>query len=146
MSDDLTRRLEQRRLELARNDENRARQAAAFAKLSTTGQGTVQFEDAIDFGCTFIEEPFIQYGSYVDLDDLRNTLNLDDNDDVAIPVVSGSVVEWDMSDDFYTGAWVAVTVTFPSQYAIDPTLDVAVDHHFKFEAIAMKSVNVSGLV
>lgn len=144
---DLTKQLELRRLELARNDQNRARQAAAFAKLTSTGQGTVEYEDSVDFGCSFIEEPFVQYGSYIDLDELRNTLDIDDGDDVPIPVVSGSVVDWDMAGDrYYTGAWVGITVAFPSGLAIDAAAAVSVTHYFKFEGIAMKSVNVSGLV
>lgn len=138
--------LERRRGEVERHKENTARLAFFFQRLRTTGQGTVEFEDRIDFGMTFIEEPFMAYGSYVDLDDLGTLLDVSEGETPPMPLCSGSVTQWDQDDrDFYVGAWVSVVVSFPTISNIEVTVPVdlqpVVEHHFSFSAIAIKDVN-----
>lgn len=136
MSDELDRA----RAELARHRENSARLALAFARFETTGQGTLQFEERVDFGLTFIEEPFITYGCQIDMDDLADQLDLDEDETPTLPQATGYVTEWDTDDrGFYTGAWVAATVYDPTG-KIPTSVDIAIDHHFSFQAVGMKDI------
>ena len=58
-----------------------------------------------------------------------------------LPMTSGYVVDWQMDGErLYTGCWVAVGVTFPLYYGVSTELAVNVEHHFKFEGIALKRV------
>lgn len=148
-----------------RTRENSARLAKVFSRFRTTGQGSVVFERRCDFGLTFIEEPFMSYGSMVDEDELADKLDMDSgaNDQTPLPMCSGSVLEWDVDErGFYIGAWVGARVYFPKEitFVIDPvteaqvayssippnlpevpvTLDVEVVHMFSFEAVALKDV------
>lgn len=124
-----------------RNRENASRLAMANAVFTTTGIGSVQYEDRVPFGLSFIEEPIVSYGSGTDVDDLADLLNLDDTDDVPMPITSGLVVNWDQDEnDWYIGAWVAVRVWFPD--SIDASIAIQVEHHFTFQGIATKSIPV----
>ncbi len=132
--------LEQRRADIARHRENRARHAQMMAKFETVGQGGKEFEDRIDFGLTFIEEPHMGYGSALDLDELADLLDLEPGADPPLPLCSGMVTEWDRDDrDFYVGAWVAVRVYFPETVAVD---ELRMSHYFSFQATAIKDVPV----
>ena len=142
--------LEDRRADIERNRENGARLAQAFAKFESIGQGVVEFAEVVDFGLTFIEEPYITYGSQLDMDDLGELLDIPGGATPPLPLVSGYVTEWDQDErGFYVGAWVAARVYFPSQVAVEGEstmtpvpLDtlVVIDHHFTFTAIAIKDV------
>jgi hypothetical protein len=129
----------QRRADIvARHRENRGRMASCSVTVVTTGTGVVEFEDPIDFGMIFVEEPRVHYGSMVDSDDLRNAASLTDADDLPLPVLSGSVVSWDIDDNgHYAGAWVAVHI-----YSLSLIPDMSVTHHFNFAGIGLKQFPV----
>lgn len=134
--------LERRRGEIERHRENSARLAQVFQRFETTGQGSVEFEERVDFGLTFIEEPYMNYGAQVDIEALQDLLGLAPEVQPSLPLSSGMVTAWDQDDrDFYTGAWVAVTVFFPD-ILVPPDTPVYMSHHFTFTAIAMKDVPV----
>jgi hypothetical protein len=110
---------------------------ASRPPVTPTGSGVVEFEDPIEFGVLFIEEPRVHYGSYCNADDLRNAADLLPNDPLPLPTMSGSVTEWDQDEnDHYVGCWVAVSVYHPT-LLID---SLAVTHHFNFHGIALKVV------
>ena len=124
-----------------RDRENGARLAKSFAVFRTTGQGSHQYEERVDFGLTFIEKPVVAYGSFCDIDDLADVQNLEDADETPLPVTSGFVVNWDRDErDFYIGCWVAVRVNFPTIDEVDPEAMPEMEHHFTFSAIGMKDV------
>jgi hypothetical protein len=128
--------LQQRHDIVARHRENRGRMASVSATFDTAGAGVVEFEDAIDFGVTFIDQPRIHYGSYCDAQDLRDAAGLIDGDPLPLPTCSGSAVGWDQDEnDHYIGAWVAVKVL--SDTLID---GLPVTHHFDFTGIALKVI------
>ena len=137
-----------RQNELARHAENSARLAQVHAKFRTVGQGTLTFEDRIEFGLTFVEEPFVYFGSSMDQDEFAEMLELDSDipeDEVPIPLCSGVVTRWDRDErDFYVGAWVGIRVHFPSDSAVfvDYNLLMVMEHYFTFSGIAMKDVPV----
>lgn len=132
--------LEDQRAELARHRENTARLALAFARFETTGQGTIEFEERVDFGLTYIEEPFISYGCQIDMDNLADALGLDDGATPPLPQSTGFVTEWDIDDrGFYTGAWVAASIFDPT-LQIPTDVDLVIDHHFSFQAIGLKDI------
>lgn len=135
--------LEDRRAEVERHQENSARIAEAFGRFRSTGQGSIEYPERIDFGLTFIEEPYMSYGSYIDLDDLDDKLENEAGTTVPpLPVCSGFVTEWDRDDrGFYVGAWVAARVWFPYEANVRPDLEVEIFHHFSFKAVAMKDVD-----
>lgn len=125
--------LTQQHAKQARDAENHARTAAAFAVLRTRGAGGVQFPDVVDFGCTYVERPFVQYGAVVDQDALELSLP---GSQMQFPSLSGYVTEWEMDGNLYTGAYVAVNVFM--QFGGPAVLDV--EHHFRFEGVALKRV------
>lgn len=130
--------LEDRRADIERHRENSARQAQAFAKFESIGVGSMEYEERVDFGLTFIEEPFVAFSSALDLDDVAEVLDLNPEVQTPIPLVSGMVTEWDRDDrDFYVGAWVAVQVYFLGGEDVG---ELAMTHYFTFQAIAMKDV------
>lgn len=133
--------LDRRREREQQTRENSARLAQAYAVFRTTGQGTQQWSERVDFGLTFIEKPVISYASSVDIDELADLMGLEDTLSVPLPTCAGFVVTWDQDErDFYTGCWVAVRVAFPSLDFVDPTLMPEVEHHFTFAAIGMKDI------
>lgn len=133
----------QYRAEVERHRENKPRLANAYARFMTTGQGSIEFEKRIDFGLTFIERPYVAYGTQIDLDDLDDLLGKEseDNGVPALPMCSGLVTEWDQDErDFYVGCWVACRVWFPPDPPVPADIPVEVYHDFTFQAIAMKDV------
>lgn len=135
--------LDARRERQLNDKENSARLAHAFSSFTTNGQGTIQYEHRVDFGLTFVEEPAVSYGSYVDIDELAELLGIEDSDDAKLPLVSGFVSAWDQDErDFFTGCWVSVRVWFPPEDAVPFDAAPAVDHHFTFAAVGMKDVPV----
>lgn len=141
---------EYRRQELDRHRENAARTAMAYADFETTGQGSVEFARRVDFGLTFIEMPYVSYGSILDVDawenDLEAAYGVDFSEgtqsSVPLPIVSGFVTQWDRDDrDFYIGCWCAVRVYIPQdEWEIGPDLNPTIEHHFTFVATAMKDI------
>lgn len=138
----LERDLHQREKDLQRDKANQGGPAAAFALVHTTGNGPIAFAKRIDFGLTFIEEPFPQYGAMIDLDDVSDAGFA--GDPPAMPQSTGYVTDWDQDDHGnYTGCWVAVMVTYP------PTDDdspgdgpaIAIRHYFTFQAVAIKDLS-----
>lgn len=128
------------RAELERHRQNGARLAVAQANFETTGQGTLEFEERVDFGLTFIDKPFPAYCAEIDLDDLGDQLGLEPGDTPPLPVVSGFVTDWDTDDrGFYTGCWVAASVVDPTAQ-IGPDVSIIIDHYFTFQAVAIKDV------
>ena len=136
-----------RRREASLNDrENSARLAQAYCVFVTTGQGSIQYEERVDFGLTFIEQPVVAYGSYFDLDELANELDVEDTDTVPLPSLTGLVLEWDQDDrGFYVGCWVGARVYFAPDAGVGMAVVPAeatpeIKHHFTFSAIAMKDI------
>lgn len=135
--------LETRAGEYARHRENKARLAQVFGKYRTTGQGTIELEERIEFGLTFIEEPFLQYGTYANLDAIADLLDLEPGVTPPMPLCSGYVTAWDFDDkDLYIGAWVAVTVYFPpiGETTVPPELQPEIEHYFTFSGVGMKDI------
>jgi hypothetical protein len=132
-----------------RNRENKARLAQVFAHTNTTGQGTFTFPDTIEFGLTFIEEPNMMYGCFIDQDAWEDQLEHDEeaDDTLALPSTSGFVCDWIQDEKgFHIGAAVGVCVWFPvyDPLATEPIVPIdsqpAIKHYFTFAGIAMKDV------
>ena len=135
--------LEIRAGEVDRHKENKARLAQVFGKYRTTGQGSIELDARVDFGLTFIEEPFMHYGTYLNIDALADLLNLDPGVTPPLPICSGHVTAWDYDDkDLYIGAWVAVSVYFPptSETTVPPELQPEIEHYFTFSGVGMKDI------
>jgi hypothetical protein len=134
--------LENRRGELERHQENSGRIAEAFARFTSTGQGSIEFGDRVEFDVTFVEEPFMSYGAYIDLDKLDDLLGNEPGSlTPEMPITSGFVTDWDRDDrGFYVGAWVGVRVWFPYEANTWPDIEVEMVHHYTFKAIAIKDV------
>lgn len=121
--------------------ENTARLASAYASYKSTGQGSVEFGKRADFGLTFIERPYVSYCSVVDLDELGDLMGVPGGEDVPMPLVTGFVTEWDTDDrGFYVGAWCGVRVWYPPTDLVPYSVDVELQHHFTFQAIALKDI------
>lgn len=134
----LFRDTERARMAQARNEANKARSAAAYCKVSSTGQGAFQLPDMLDFGVTFAQEPNVTYGSAFDLVPLSFALG---TSQPPLPLTSGFVAVWIKDDKgLYVGAHVAVSVYFPAGLDSHSNL-VQVEHHFKFEGIALHRVS-----
>ena len=132
--------LERRRAADARHHENRARLAMAYARFDSEGSGSMEFEDGVDFGLTFIEQPYVTTGHVIDLDELAEALGLDEGVTPPIPQVSSYVTEWQIDDrGFYVGAWCAAVV---SDMALPEGVTVSIQHHFTFSAVAIKDVPI----
>jgi len=142
MADNFFLDLEAQRAENERHRENSGRVAEAFARMRSTGLGSIEFPERVDFGLTFIEEPYMSYGTYLDLDDLDDKLeNEAGTTTPPMPICSGFVTDWDRDDrGFYVGAWVGVRIWFPYEANVWPELEVEMFHHFSFKAVAIKDV------
>lgn len=138
--------LENQRAEVERHRENSARLAQAFAKFESSGQGFIEFEERVDFGLTFIEEPYVTYGAQMDLDAFEELLDREadaDTDLPPVPMMSGIVTAWDQDNrGFYVGAWVGARVYCPPEDAVPVLLEPVVSHHYTFTAVAIKDVPV----
>lgn len=138
----------QRETDLARDAANKGGPALVSCHVTTEGQGAFAFANRIDFGLTFVEQPFPMFCSELDLDDaedaewLTGTV-LDSGargDTPCLPQCSGYVTSWDKDDHGnWIGCWVAVMVTYPVPVeAADPL--VAMTHYFTFSAVAIKDL------
>lgn len=132
--------LDKRRGQVEITNENSARLAHAYGTATTTGQGTCQVEDSIEFGTAFVELPHVSHCSVVDIDDLSDLLGVEDP---PLPHVSGFVTDWDQDErGFYVGAWVAAKVSFDTLDAVDIAAQPVIEHHFTFSAIAIKDIPI----
>lgn len=125
--------------EAQRHKENKGRQAGVYAEFNTTGQGFHEFEERIDFGLIYTQKPWMQSGHQIDVDAMKDILELEDADDIVYgPLVTAYVTEWDLDDKRnYVGAWVAVAVYLPPEgFAVDA--EVQITHYFSFTAGAVK--------
>lgn len=142
--DDLDRR---RELEM-RDRENSARLAQAYAEFITTRSGTMQYEDRVDFGTTFVERPYVAYGCRVDTEQVADSFGAENDEDVMLPLCTGYVTEWDEDErGFYIGCWLAVRVYYPYEDLSGGEVElenpaVEIEHHFTFAGIAMKDIPV----
>jgi hypothetical protein len=139
--------LDARRERTQQDHENSSRLAQSYAEITTEGAGTTHIEKRIDFGLTFIEKPAVTYACEIDLDKLADAEDIADSGDVELPTCTGFVIDWDRDErDFYLGAWVSITVYFPSSISgSGATLPAGVPeiiHHFTFAAVAMKDLPV----
>lgn len=138
---DLYQQLEQRERDRKRNLTNAATNTGAFAKFLSVGQGPFEFEEMVDFAVAYAEEPYMAYGCGIDVDDLRELLDIDDDDETPpFPVCSGFVTNWVKDGGFYMGAYVGVRVTFPTDIPVATDVDVEVTHYYRFEGIALKGL------
>lgn len=138
--------LESRRADIERHEENAARVAEAYARFQSTGLGSIEFEERVDFGLTFTEEPYLSCGHQIDLDDLDDLLeNEAGTTTPPMPLCTGYVTSWDRDDrGFYVGAWVGVVAWYPYEANIRPDVEIEMSHHYTFKAIAMKDVPIEG--
>lgn len=130
--------LDRRRETAARNRENSGRLAQAYFSFTSTGQGTLEYEERVDFGgVIFTELPYVEDSAVVDTQVLKELVGR-----VAMPQCTGYVTEWDSTEKegFYSGCWVAVRVDFPLVEMLDYTLPVVVDHHFTFTGNGIKDI------
>lgn len=133
--------LERRVAEKEAIRENSARLASSYARYSSDGQGTVEFGRRANFGLTFIERPFVSYCSVLDLDELGALMDIAGGEPVPMPLVTGFVTEWDTDDrGFYVGAWCGVRVWFPPTDLVSYDINPVIEHHFTFQAIALKDI------
>jgi hypothetical protein len=132
---------EQRTADRAAIKENTARLASAYSNYESTGQGSIEFARRTDFGLTFIERPFVSYGAVIDLDELGDLLDIAGGEDTPMPIVTGMVTEFDIDErGFYVGAWVGARVYFPTTDGVPVDAKVVCEHHFTFQAVAIKDV------
>ena len=128
--------LDRRREDAGRHRENSGRLAQAYASVTTTGEGTLEFEERIDFNIIFVERPFVSHTCVVDTNTLKDLVGR-----VVLPHVTAYVTEWDTDEkDFYTGCWVAVRIDFPMVELVDYDTQVVVDHDFTFTGSAIKDI------
>lgn len=109
--------------------ENAARLAFAWGTTTTTGQGQIVYDTALDFGLAFAEKPMVAYGF-----ELLNRTDFEDDEDGpdrAVPISSGCVFDWIVdARGMWVGAFVAVYV-----YCDD---EIQIEHHFTFSGLAIK--------
>lgn len=143
--------VEYRRVEYERHEENSARLAHAYARFTSTGQGSIEFERRVDFDMTFVERPYVAHGHFVDLDTLEEQQDLETGDGPILPLVTAYVTDWDTDDrGFYVGCWCAVRVFYPDAYIvmdlevavpiIDSMMPVKIEHDFTFSGTALKDI------
>ena len=138
--------MERRDSERERHKENAARLAFSFFSFDSTGSGSVEWADRVDFGATFVEKPYVAYGAELNLDHLAELLGLDSGvDDVPdLPISTGFVTEWDQDErGFYLGCWCAVSVSVAaSELPVTSFALMEMAHHFTFSGIAIKDVPI----
>jgi hypothetical protein len=114
--------------------ENSSRLAFAFGSFSTTGWGETRIPDCLEFGLTFVKQPYV-----------ASSWSIDDAQIVEgrYPMISSGVVRWRKNArGFYTGAWVAMKVETRSVFIPtalpDPAYDI--EHTFIFAGLATKEL------
>lgn len=134
--EDVARRDAERR----RHRENKGRMAGVYTYASSTGQGYVEYDELIDFGLTYIEQPFVSVGHVLDLDELRVLLGMDADDPfVELPQCTGFVSQWEQDvKGNYIGAYLAVQISWGSGIPFDAQVEI--QHSFSFHGVAIKSI------
>lgn len=139
--------LAQRETDLARDAANKGGPAMANCHVRTKGAGTFAFAKRIDFGLTFIEQPFPMFCSEVDLDD-ADDYGFESGGNTpagtpSLPQCTGYVTSWDTDDQGnWTGCWVAVSVVFPfTPPSSVPDTALPIKHYFTFAAVAIKDLS-----
>jgi hypothetical protein len=133
--------LDARRERAQQDRENSGRLAQSYADFDSTGQGTFEFDERIDFGIVFVEKPYFSYACVADMEALQDLLN---RDPVPVPHCTGYVTEWDLDEhEMYAGCWVAVRVDFPLMEMIDYGIPVVVTHHLTFAGVALKDIRTN---
>lgn len=128
-----------RESELRRHRENQGRLATVNARCRTVGMGTIEYGEVVDFGLTFVEQPFVSSGCEIDLDAVRDALTLGDDEYPQLPQVTTYVTEWDQDDrNFYVGAYIGVVVEYPA--GVDVTTEIEIFHHLSFTGVAIKDI------
>jgi hypothetical protein len=109
--------------------ENAARPAWSTCHIETLGAGEFVIEDVLEFGCTFVDEPSVTYGSSRGEDGPEFIAG-------SLPRTNGMVVEYQRSEKgYYLGAFVVLTVDVPSA-----SVDYVINHYFTFGGIALKDL------
>lgn len=136
--DELTRQSSDR----ARNSENRGRLAHAYGRFVTSGPGSIEFTEPLQFECTFVELPFISTGHYLDINDWANVLDRGPRDLTSFPQATAYVIDWDLNDrGFYIGAWCGAAISYPGDIPLDVQIEIR--HHFTFSGNAIKDFDPS---
>lgn len=132
--------INERLAERHRHRENRGRLAHAYSRFTTEGIGTIEFEDCIDFGLTFVERPFIAVGHQIDPEHVRDLFGIDPDGDVYLPQVTAYVTDWDQTDrGHYVGCWVAVSVSAPMGSETAYPM-VKIHHDLAWSGVALKDI------
>lgn len=130
--------LDRRRETASRHRENSGRLAEAYADFETTGQGTHEYAERINFGLTFVDKPVPSWCCEIDMDALQRLLG----PNPALPQATPYVTDWDIdAHEMYTGCWVAARVDFHVTEMIDPSVAVVIRHVFTFSGVALKDVS-----
>ena len=110
--------------------ENAGRNAVYEATCLSSGSGHFLQPDAVMFDATFVQQPQIYYGHYVDGKQFLTT--------GILPTISGGVYKW-VQDvrGFFLGAQVYYAVL---DTGVPGASAVIVEHHFTFSGIAIKDV------
>lgn len=129
--------LDRRRETAARHRENSGRLAQAYFNFTSTGQGTLEYDERVSFGgLIFTEKPYVEWSCVFDTQAVKDLVGR-----VVMPQCTGFVAEWDVREkDFYDGCWIAVRVDFPLVEMLDYFIPVVVDHHFTFTGNAIKDI------
>lgn len=138
--------MDRRREDELRDRENSARLAQAYATFQSKGLGTYEMKRRVRFGLSFLQRPYMSYGSYADMQDNRDAYIpdndlLEDEPEFQLPVCSGFVTEWDLDErGLWVGAWIAVKVYLHPDEWPDPETapKPEIEHHFTFSGLAMK--------
>jgi hypothetical protein len=148
----------QREIDVARDKANAGGPAQSYARVRTNRAGTRLVGKRIDFGCTFIQKPWVSYGVECSPEDVEEAgfevsggsvggSNAGEYDAPRMPLSMGYVTDWDLDNkDHYTGCWVAVYVQFPaftnSSGSAGP---IPMTHHFTFAGLALKDISDSAV-
>lgn len=151
--------ISQREIDVARDKANAGGPAQSYARVRTNFRGSRIVHKRIDFGCTFTQKPWVAYGTEIDLDAVEDALDTLQGEGLGVgstefdfadlPQCTGYVNDWDTdSHDHYTGCWVCVQVTYPTNLTTGgeggtTNVKIPLVHHFTFAALALKDVSDS---
>lgn len=113
--------------------ENSARHAFVYKTFTSLGSGELVFEDVVDFGLWFSEQPMVSYGFALD-DTVEQTLI-----DGDFPMATGGVIAWRRNvRGLYIGATCFAAIT--GSALTYTTYDYSLVHHFTFSGIGVKDI------
>ena len=113
--------------------ENSARHAFLYKTYASLGSGELIFEEPVDFGLWFTEEPMVSYGFSLDPTIDQDLVEGD------FPMCSGGVIRWQQNvRGLYVGATVFAVITNAlNQFT---TTNYYLVHNFTFSGIGAKNV------